>query len=407
MPLTEAKLKTLKPRQKPYEVADSHGLYVEVMPSGTRAWRYRYRLNGRREKLSFGTWPATSLKDARIAHLAARGAVERGESPATAKRERRRKARAEWSESVSVKEFSEVFLRDQVLPVRKDPEQVKRYLRLDIEPELGARAIRDVTAADLWRVIDRLRARGAAQAAIQVHGILKRLFRYAVARGVIPYSPVEAIRSKEVGLARSRDRVLSSDEIGEVLRRMYESGRDLSHKLAVHLLLITMVRRGELVGARWEHIDFEKGEWHIPKEGSKTGVPHVVYLSTQAREMFEQLRSLAGGSPWVLPMRKDPRRSIVECTLNYSMTYVSWGEIPHFTLHDLRRTASTHLHEMEYPSDVVEVALNHRIPGVRGIYNRARYAEQRRKMLQHWADVVDGLRRDAAKIQLFRKARAA
>lgn len=405
--LSDATLRGLKPRDASYELADSHGLYVEVLPKGTVAWRYRYWLNGRREKLSLGTWPATSLKAARLAHLEARAAVERGESPAAAKRARKAAARAELSKQISVDAFSKVFVADHVRAARKDPEQVERYIRLDVLPELGDSEMRAVTRADAWRVIDRLKKRGAAQAAIQVHGILKRMFRYAVARNVIPFSPIDAIPSKEVGLAKSRTRVLSKDELGEVLRRMYESGRDQAHKLALHLLAITMVRRGELVGAKWKDVHFDKGEWHIPKENSKTGVPHIVYLSTQATTMFEELQSLAGSSEWVFPMRKDPRRPMAESTLNASLTYVDWGAIPPFTLHDLRRTASTHLHEMDFGSDVIEAALNHQIPGVRGTYNRARYAEQRKKMLQQWADIVEGLRQDASKIVLFHRQHAA
>jgi integrase len=405
--LTDARLKALKPRDTTYEVTDGHGLYIEVLAQGTKAWRYRYWLNGRREKVSLGTWPATGLKAARLAHLEARALVERGESPAAAKKARKAAARAELSEQITVKEFAEVFVRDKVKPVRKDPEQVERYIRLDIVPALGSCSMRAVTPSEVWKVIDRLRQRGAEQAAIQVHGILKRMFRYAVSRNVISYSVIEGIRSKDVGLARARDRVLSKDEIGEVMRRTYESGRDRAHKLAVHLLLITMVRRGELVQARWDDVKLAKDEWHVPKENSKTGVPHIIYLSTQAELMFEELHSLAGGAAWVFPMRKDPRRPMAESTLNKSLTYVDWGNIPAFTLHDLRRTASTHLHEMEYASDVVEVALNHKIPGIRGVYNRARYAEQRKRMLQHWADVVDGLRQDAGKITLFQRPKAA
>jgi integrase len=106
-------------------------------------------------------------------------------------------------------------------------------------------------------------------------------------------------------------------------------------------------------------------------------------------------------------MRKDPRRPIAVSTLNASMTYVDWGKIPAFVLHDLRRTAATHLHEMNYSSEVVHAALNHKRSGVRGIYNRAQYAEQRRQMLQHWADVVEQLRQDASKIVLFQNPKAA
>jgi integrase len=162
--------------------------------------------------------------------------------------------------------------------------------------------------------------------------------------------------------------------------------------VALHLLLLTMVRKSELLLARWEHVDFERAEWHIPAENSKTGKPHIVYLSTQSVRLFRTLQMLACGSALAMPGRSSLNRPFAPNSINTALKVALRGQaIPAFTIHDLRRTASTLLHENGWASDVVEKALNHTIGGVRGVYNRAAYETQRREMLQFWANYVDGL----------------
>ena len=228
--------------------------------------------------------------------------------------------------------------------------------------------------------------RDADQVALQVRNVLKRIYGFAIARQVATFNPAAAIEARYIATAKSRDRALSGAEVGKSLRAVYASSMRRAHKLAIHLLILTMCRKGELVSARWEHVDFEAGEWHVPE--TKIGKPHIVVLSRQARELFEELKNLSCGSEWVLPSRSSLRRPISLSTLNVAIRALG-VEIADFVLHDFRRTASTHLHESGFPSDVVERALGHLIGGVRGVYNRADYAEQRRKMLQQWADMVD------------------
>ncbi len=159
---------------------------------------------------------------------------------------------------------------------------------------------------------------------------------------------------------------------------------------SLHLILLTMVRKSELLLARWEHVDLEAAEWHIPVENSKTGKPHIVFLSHQAVELFKELQILAGGSKLVMPGRSSLTKPFAHNAINDALKVALQGQpIPAFTVHDLRRTASTLLHENGWASDVVEKALNHTIGGVRGVYNRAEYADQRKAMLQFWADFID------------------
>jgi integrase len=234
---------------------------------------------------------------------------------------------------------------------------------------------------------DRIKGRGSEQAALLVRNILKRMYAFAIARQVAQSNPAAAIQARYIAQAKARDRSLSKDEIGEILRLIWRSSMRTSNKAALHLLLITMVRKTELTKARWENVDLERGEWHIPE--TKNGKPHVVYLSDQAQRLFQELRLAAGASPYVLPSRSDPSGPIASSTLNHALEALGIPSERSFVIHDLRRTASTHLHEAGFPSDVIEKALNHTIGGVRGVYNRAAYADARRQMLQQWADMVD------------------
>eukprot|EP00456_Euglypha_rotunda_P043965 TRINITY_DN34547_c0_g1_i1.p1 TRINITY_DN34547_c0_g1~~TRINITY_DN34547_c0_g1_i1.p1 ORF type:complete len:167 (+),score=22.19 TRINITY_DN34547_c0_g1_i1:87-587(+) len=159
-----------------------------------------------------------------------------------------------------------------------------------------------------------------------------------------------------------------------------------------------MARKSELVLARWIDIDFEAETWCVPKELNKIGKPKVIYLSTQAANLFRELKELSDGSDLVFPGRNKPTQSICKTSLNSTLAGLKF-DIPAFTIHDSRRTASTLLNEMGWNSDVIEKALGHEVGGVRGVYNRAQYADQRRELLQHWADFVDSIMNERKVIQ--------
>lgn len=383
MALTDTQLKRAKPRQKPYELADGNGLVAEVMPSGTIAWRYRYRLNGKREKVSFGRYPAISLAKARSKAAGFAVKVAEGESPM---REKKATKLAAQTPHI-LEDFARFWLKEVVEKTRKDTKQIRRYLEKDIFPAIGRKRLSEVSPADVLDITDRIKGRGSEQAALVIRNILKRMYAFAIGRQVTDKNPAAAIQARYIAQLKSRDRVLSRDEIGKVMGTIYRSSMKNGNKIALHLLLITMVRKTELTEARWEHVDLGKKEWLIPE--TKNGKPHIVYLSNQAKKLFEELRAMAGDSPYVMPSRSNPAKPICASTLNHALDALSISTARGFVIHDLRRTASTHLHEMGHPSDAIEKCLNHSIQGVRGVYNRAEYAEPRRRMLQQWADMVD------------------
>lgn len=386
MALTDAAIKALKPREKRYDVTDDRGLTLEVFPTGGMAWRYRYRLNGKLEKVALGKYPALSLKAARQKRDELSAMVVQGQSPARQKQLRKVALAAE----TPVREFGERYFTEQVTRDRKNTTIIRRYLDKEIYPVLGDKPVRLVTAADVQRVVFQKRDHGFEAAAADIRNLFKRMWDYAVVCGLADSNPAQALPVRFITKARPRTRALSPDEIRIYLQTLYQSGIRRQFKLALHLILLTMVRKSELLLARWEHVDLAAGEWHIPAHNAKNGKPHIVYLSSQAVADLEELRGLAGTSAWVLPGRSGPEKPFAANALNTALDGVNVPIEP-FTIHDLRRTGSTRLHEAGFSSDVIEKALNHTIGGVRGVYNRAEYAIQRKEMLQFWADYIDGL----------------
>jgi integrase len=393
MALSDTKLKSLKPRQKAFSISDGGGLFIEVMPGGKKVWRLRYRLNDIQEKVSLGEYPYHTLTDARQWREECRQMVAKGASPMKAKR----KARASKKEPDEVKAFAHIWMQEVVEKTTKNPRNIRRVLDKDIIPAIGNKRLSEVAVSDVLAITDRVKARGSDQVALLTRNVMKRLFAYAIAREKAVFNPAAAVEARYIARAKSRDVALAPEEIGELLKGIYCSSMRRAHKLALHLLILTMVRKKELIEARWEEIDFDNAVWVIPGERMKKDKPHVVYLSQQALAMFEELRALSSGSDYVLPSRSTLRQPIAHSTLNTAIRTLDL-DVRDFVIHDFRRTASTHLHEAVFNSDWIEKCLAHEQKGVRGVYNRAEYADQRKDMLQWWADFVDSQIEEGRKV---------
>jgi integrase len=386
MALSDNRIKALRPRPVRYLVTDGSGLAVEVLPSGKLSWIYRFRTDGKPGKVAIGRYPVMSLKQARQKRDELSQVVAQGRSPAREKQ----LAKTASTENTTVHDFGERYFKEIVERDCKNARPNRRYLDREIYPTLGEKAIREVTVADVELLVFRKRDGGQPSSAGQIRNLLKRMFDYALTRGVVTANPATSILMRYITQARPRTRALSPQEIRIYLHTLYGSNIRRQFKLALHLILLTLVRKGEMGFAKWEHVDFDAGEWHIPSENSKTGKPHIVYMSLQATALFRGLKELSSGSPWVLPGRSSIQKPFAANALNKALENIHF-EIPPFTIHDMRRTGSTLLHEKGFSSDVIEKALNHTIGGVRGVYNRAEYAEQRKKMLQFWGDYVEGI----------------
>jgi integrase len=348
--------------------SDGKGLSLDVLPSGKMSWMFRYRLNGKQERVTLGQYPDLSLKAARDRRDDLATETAKGKSPAAEKK----LARAGLTTNPSMRVFGERYFAEQVVPNWKNPKSIRRYLDNEVFPALGEKTLKDINALDVQALVYRKRDNGRIAAAMQLRNVLKQIFDYALELQLVTLNPAAMVATRYIGKARKRSRVLSPNEIRLYLRTVYLSNMRRQFKLALHIILLTLSRKSELLLARWEHVNFEAGEWLIPEENAKTGKPHIVYLSAQVSEMLRELKALAANA------------------LNKALEGLTFDMDP-LTIHDLRRTGATLLTERGFNKDVIEKALSHEPVGIRAVYIVAEFAEQRKKMLQWWADYVDGI----------------
>ncbi|EEV5571083.1 DUF4102 domain-containing protein [Escherichia coli] len=390
--LTDTKLKNLKPQDKLYKVSDRDGLYVAVLTSGTVSFRYDYRINGRRETLVIGQYgrDGISLAEAREELIAAKKLLKAGQSPAAAKRDGIKKIRGAETFTVHTDSYMKhVILADSTRAMKQ------AVIDRDILPVLGNKMMTEITTSMVRDLCDRIVERGGRATAVQAREIISSVYRHANDRGHGLFNPAADIKPSSIAIFKPRERTLTPEEIGLFFRTLDAIGAMGTMKMALKLVLITMVRKGEFTNATWDEIDFKKWTWTIPSDRMKGSRAHVIYLPKQAQDILVGLQMCAGGSEYLVPGRYNFRKPLSNAALNslidrtVKIINEDGEHIQGFTVHDMRRTASTLLHEAGYPSDWIEKALAHEQKGVRAVYNKAEYARQRAYMLQQWADMID------------------
>lgn len=390
--LTDTKLKNLKPQDKLYKVSDRDGLYVAVLTSGSVSFRYDYRINGRRETLVIGQYgrDGISLAEAREELTTAKKLLKSGQSPAAAKRDGIKKIRGSETFAVHTYAFMKhVVLADSTRAMKQS------VIDRDILPVLGNKIMAEINTPMVRDLCDRIVERGGRATAVQAREIISSVYRYANDRGHALFNPAADIKPSSIAIFRPRERTLSPEEIGIFFRALDDIGAMGTMKMAIKLVLLTLVRKSEFTYATWDEIDFRKSTWTIPADRMKAGRAHVIYLPKQAQDLLVGLQMCAGGSEYLVPGRYNFRKPLSNAALNslidrtLAVINKDGEKIQDFTVHDLRRTASTLLHEADYPSDWIEKAQAHEQKGVRAVYNKAEYARQRAYMLQQWADMVD------------------
>ncbi|EGC2419624.1 tyrosine-type recombinase/integrase [Escherichia coli] len=390
--LTDTKLKNLKPQDKLYKVSDRDGLYVAVLTSGTVSFRYDYRINGRRETLVIGQYgrDGISLAEAREELIAAKKLLKAGQSPAAAKRDGIKKIRGAETFAVHTDSYMKhVILADSTRAMKQ------AVIDRDILPVLGNKMMAEITTSMVRDLCDRIVERGGRATAVQAREIISSVYRHANDRGHGLFNPAADIKPSSIAIFKPRERTLTPEEIGLFFRTLDAIGAMGTMKMALKLVLITMVRKGEFTNATWDEIDFKKWTWTIPSDRMKGSRAHVIYLPKQAQDILVGLQMCAGGSEYLVPGRYNFRKPLSNAALNslidrtVKIINEDGENIQDFTVHDMRRTASTLLHEAGYPSDWIEKALAHEQKGVRAVYNKAEYARQRAYMLRQWADMID------------------
>jgi integrase len=368
-------------------------MYVAVAPSGQITFRYDYRLNGRRETLTIGRYGSdgVSLVAARELCGTARRLVAEGHSPAQEKqREKRRLAVAQHFGAVGKRWFKEARMAETTRAMRK------AIFQRDIVPVWNNRLLSEVTPDDLRALCIKVKDRGAPATAIHVRDIVKQIYTFAILHGEQVSNPADEVGPASIATFAPKDRALSPAELRIMLQQLEHVPTLPTIRLGLRLILLTMVRKSELLDAVWNEVDFENAVWSIPKERMKRGKPHNVYLSRQSLDIMIALRTCAGNSPYLLPSRYDADAPMSRATFNRITVAVieraAKQNLPlgPFTVHDLRRTGSTLLNELGFNRDWVEKCLAHEQGrSSRGVYNKAEYEQQRRHMLQEWADMID------------------
>jgi integrase len=384
--LTDAHIRNTKPKNKPYKLTDGNGLVLLVKPNGKRAWRYRYRINGKENMYAIGNYPQIGVKEARVARDQARKLVEQGKHPARDRRADRQRvllAAANTFEGVASEWIDQNRDRWSAGYLR----QVQSVLAQDVYPRIGRIPISEVKPPDLLKILKSMAERDAKTVSILVRQWCSAIFRYAVATLRADVDPTSALRGAVRRNPVRHKQAMKVSEISELCRKLDEKAGTPQVRIALKLLLLTFVRPGELRQAQWAEFDLEAKEWRIPRERMKMREPHIVPLSNQAVGLLKELRSIEPARSHLFPNQREPSRVMSPTTLNRFLERIGYGG--KFSAHGFRATASTILNEKGYKPDVIERQLAHRERNqVRASYNHATYLPERREMMQHWADFV-------------------
>lgn len=401
-PLTDSAIKVAKPKEKPYKLSDGQGLYLEVMPNGSKLWRLKYRHSDKEKRLALGAYPTVPLQKARQRRDEARQRLAEGIDPGE---QRKATKQAQKAEGLTFETLArEWYAYNAPRWAEATRYKAELYLNNDMIPVIGSRPVKTITRPELVELVRKVEARGTLNAAGKIRQWLHQIFRYGLAKGSVEHNPatdldVVAAPPK----ARRHHPHVPLSELPELLEKL-EVGRLSSlTRWAIRLLILTAVRPGELRAAPWTEFDLEKATWTIPKERMKARRPHVVPLPRQALAILRQLEEVTGRYTLLFPGQQNIERPMSENTINKALKLI--GYEGRQTGHGFRHLLSTELNSRSYNRDWIERQLAHGDQDeIRDTYNHATYLEQRREMMQAWADSLDALCSGANVVNIKRKA---
>lgn len=381
--LTDRALKTAKAEQKDLFLSDGLGLYLRVRPSGSKTWLYRYKVKETTKWYELGIYPDMPLADARLAAHNAKALRKSGDDPVEKKitiKKEKELARIKAAAKLTINQLFDKW-RETDLKHRKDKgAEVLRLFKKDVLPHLGEIKADELTKAQIMQVIDNLLERNVDRTAKLVLSLLRQMLRFALERGIINTEPSAAIRKSKIGKAEvPRDRVLSESEIQGLAKAIPNANLNKTTEIAIWLTLATGCRIGELLKAKWAHVDFDNQTWIIPESNSKNGDAHKIYLSTFALSYFKELKAIGHSEDWCFPNRNLESHVCVKTvtkqvsdrqllkdikptpnrTSNTKALILSNGK---WTPHDLRRTAATLMTALGVLPDIADKCLNHKEP---------------------------------------------
>lgn len=385
--LTDAQVRKIKPLEKKTKYADGKGMYLEVTPSGGMHWRMKFRFNGKENIFSIGTYPDTTLAQARRIRDEARLNLKDGINPNEAKKQKK----LQFDESTLFRSLAMEWMEDRKAVIKETT-----YLRdlsvfeKDLFPVLGDMPIDQIKGKDVLACAKKIEERGALEMAKRSIPLAGRIFRFAIRKGIIENDPTphlgEALKPRKVkNMAR-----LDISEFPAFVKRMDCYHGNLIIRSALQLMTLTFVRTAELRMMEWNEIDYENHLWRIPAHKMKMAMPHIVPLSKQALEILERIQPITGIKQYVFynySTAKPISSNALLCAIR------TMGYNGKMTGHGFRGLASTTLHEQGYMHDAIEIQLAHRVGNaVSQAYNHAQHLEYRIKMMQEWSDFIDNLR---------------
>lgn len=397
-PLTQTAVKHAKSGSKPRKEWDGGGLYLLVMPNGAKLWRYKFRIAGKEQTYSIGSYPEISLSEARARHMAARALVAHGKHPT-----HERKA-GELQKLLDAKNSFEAVAQAWMAEKSKNwtagyARQVQTVLERDVFPSVGSTKLDAVTTADLREIIvavanrtvptdgRKVRDRGAAAVATQIRQWCGAIFRYGVAHGLSGSDPSSALRDVITRPKARHHRHLAEPEIAEFLQSLHGAGGTRAVRLAVELLMLTFVRTKELRTAEWAEFDLDAKLWRVPASKMKMGREHLVPLSEPAIARLLELQAMTGHQRFLFPNQRRQGDVMTNTTVNRYLERM--GYRGRLSGHGFRGTASTVLNEHGFDSAVIEKQLAHERGGqVYLAYNHAEYLDKRRVLMDKWGDFL-------------------
>lgn len=399
MALTDKAIRAARPRRTPYKLTDGGGLTLLVNPNGSRWWRLRYRYSGAEKMLSFGVYPDVSLKLAREKRDAARTQLATGVDP-SAKRQAEREARSD-----SFRAIADEWLEAQRKTFAAATLEKARWTFDDLLfPYIGHRPIGEITAPELLGVLRRLEARGKHETAHRTRQRAGQVFRYAIATGRAERDPTADLRGALAPVVTTnRAAIVEPAKVGELLRAIDGYSGQPATEIALRLAPLVFVRPGELRAAEWAEINLDGAEWRIPAARMKMRETHIVPLARQAVALLREIEPLTGDGRYVFPSGRTTLRPMSENALTAALRRMGYHGTEQ-TWHGFRSIASTLLNEQGWHPDLIELQLAHKERNqVRAAYNKAQRLEERRRMMQAWADYLDGLKAGGKVVAIRRR----
>lgn len=400
-PLTDIKIRNAKPKgSKPNKLADGGGMYLEVMPTGSKIWRMKYYRPVTKEenRLTFGTYPEVTLTAARDKRTAAKRLLSEGIDPAEHRDETRRTALHKSTNTFEkiAREWHKARLGDWTEGTAKN---ILHRFEEDIFPEIGAIPIGDIVPMQMITTLQKVQERGALEIAHRLKANCDRVFRYAIQSGHIDRNPASDLKEVLMPVPEGHFAAIGPDDLPTFLKVLNENEARMFKptRVALRLIMLVFIRTSELIETPWTEIDLEGGEWVIPWQRMKMGrrkvkpvkMDHHVCLPTQALELLRELHTLTGGGKYLFPNQRDHAKPMSNNAILKALERMGYkGEM---TGHGFRALAMTTIKErLGYRHEVVDRQLAHKQEDkVESAYDRAKYLEERRVMMQQWADYLD------------------